>query len=158
MPTTEAIAGKIKRLQQALWAMARLRCPRCRTGRIFRGHFAMNDPCPVCGLIYEREEGYFLGAMYFSYFLSSGILIAFYVAAYLLLPGWNSMPLALVAVILYLPFMPAVFRYSRVLWIYFERAVSPSDISAGMYERQRLKDAQVLKCRQECNGSRAEKE
>jgi len=60
-----------------LGALARLRCPRCHKGRLFHGWFGMNDPCPVCGLILQREEGYFLGAMYVSYglsvsFLSSG--------------------------------------------------------------------------------------
>ena len=37
---------------------------------MFRGVFAMNDPCPVCGLLFKREEGTFLGAMYVSYVLS----------------------------------------------------------------------------------------
>ena len=27
----------------------------------------MNADCPVCGLHFEREEGYFVGAMYASY-------------------------------------------------------------------------------------------
>jgi len=111
---------------------------------MFRGRFTMNDPCPVCGLIFEREEGYFLGAMYFSYFISSAMLIAFYILAYLLWPDGNSMLLALVAVVPYLPFMPAVFRYSRVLWVHFERFACPSDTSAGTYEKQRLKQEQVF--------------
>src|SRR5689334_512492 len=50
-------------------------CPICRSGPIFRvplwrGFLAMNEKCPVCGLRFEREPGYFLGAMYFSYLLS----------------------------------------------------------------------------------------
>jgi len=132
-------AGRMRRLWNSARAILRQRCPRCQEGRMFRGRFTMNDPCPVCGLIFEREEGYFLGAMYFSYFISSAILIAFYIAAYLLLPGWNSMLLALVAVVPYLPFVPLVFRYSRVLWIHFERFASPSDVSAGTYEKLRMR-------------------
>jgi hypothetical protein len=30
----------------------------------------MHEYCPVCGLKFEREEGYFLGAMYISYGLA----------------------------------------------------------------------------------------
>ena len=50
-------------------------CPRCRTGdifrsSIFRGFPKMHECCPVCGLKFEREEGYFLGAMYISYGLA----------------------------------------------------------------------------------------
>src|SRR5947207_327430 len=80
--------------------------PRCWTGKMFRGSFTMNDPCPVCGLIFERDEGYFLGAMYISYVLSSALLITFYIVAYLLFPDWNSILLAVVATALYVPFMP----------------------------------------------------
>jgi uncharacterized protein (DUF983 family) len=122
-----------------LRAIVRQRCPRCRTGRIFRGLFAMNDPCPTCGLLFEREEGYFLGAMYIGYGLSSVILIAFYVVLAWLLPSWSSYAIALAAVVPYLPLVPVVFRYSRVLWIYFERWACPTDISAGVWEKQRLK-------------------
>src|SRR5690242_14056243 len=60
----------LRRWGRTLWAILRERCPRCRTGRIFRGVFAMNDPCPDCGLLFQREEGYFLGAMYISYGVS----------------------------------------------------------------------------------------
>jgi uncharacterized protein (DUF983 family) len=120
------------------WAMLLQRCPRCRTGRIFRGRFALNDPCPVCGLIFQREEGYFLGSMYTSYILSCGLLTISYCLAVALLPGWNSILLAAVALLPYLPLLPTVFRYSRVLWIYFDRAVCPGDVSAGAYEKSRL--------------------
>ena len=54
-----------------LSAIVRQRCPRCWKGRMFRGGLSMNDPCPECGLIFQREEGYFLGAMYVSYGISS---------------------------------------------------------------------------------------
>ncbi len=41
-------------------------CPRCRTGRIFgtsifRIFPRMHERCPVCGLKFEREQGYFSG-------------------------------------------------------------------------------------------------
>jgi uncharacterized protein (DUF983 family) len=121
------------------WAMLRARCPRCREGRIFRGSITMNDPCPVCGLIFQREEGYFLGAMYCSYVLSSVILGAFYFIGAAVLPEMSGAVLALIVLIPYLPLVPAVFRYSRVLWIYFERAGSPVDDAAGAYEKARIR-------------------
>ena len=49
-------------------------CPRCREGKIFRrsGFLlpGMHERCPACGLKFEREEGYFLGAMYIGYGLA----------------------------------------------------------------------------------------
>src|SRR5262245_46822742 len=120
---------------QRFWALLRGRCPECCQGKIFSGRFTMNDPCPVCGLIFQREEGYFLGAMYASYLISSVLLTIGYCAGRWLLPEWD--PAAIVALIfvLYLPLVPAAFRYSRILWIYFERWMCPSDISAGAFEK-----------------------
>jgi uncharacterized protein (DUF983 family) len=122
-----------------LWAILRQRCPRCREGRIFRGTFAMNDPCPTCGLIFQREEGFFLGAMYISYPVSVAFLIPAYFVLSYLLPTWNGAVVALLALVPYLPLSPAVFRYSRVLWIYFDRAADPHGGLAGSYEKTRLK-------------------
>ncbi len=103
---------------------------------MFRGQFAMNDPCPVCGLIFQREEGYFLGAMYTSYALSVVLYVPLYFVALALLPNSNPLiPLA-VSALAYLPFVPAVFRYSRVLWVYFDRAMCPTDVSAGPTEKE----------------------
>jgi hypothetical protein len=43
--------------------LTRYVCPRCRQGAIFKGrlpHLAIHERCPVCGLKYEREQGYFM--------------------------------------------------------------------------------------------------
>jgi uncharacterized protein (DUF983 family) len=109
-----------------LSAILRQRCPRCRQGPIFGGLFATNESCPVCGLQFEREQGYFLGAMYLSYPLSVPILGLIILIEYLLLPDWRIEYLILLSLIPYIPFAPLVFRYSRVLWIYLERAISPN--------------------------------
>jgi uncharacterized protein (DUF983 family) len=122
-----------------LWALIRARCPNCRVGQIFRGSVTMNDPCPVCGLIFQREEGYFLGAMYCSYLISSVLLSAFYFIADAVLPTMRGELLMLLVLIPFLPLIPAVFRYSRVMWIYFERTGSPVDESAGAYEKSRIR-------------------
>jgi uncharacterized protein (DUF983 family) len=111
-------------------ALLQQRCPRCREGRMFRGVMTMNDPCPVCGLVFEREPGYFLGAMYFSYALAVLILVPFYFLAAWLIPEGYDKLVPFAAVLPYLPLMPLVFRYSRVLWVYFDRAVSPSETSS----------------------------
>jgi uncharacterized protein (DUF983 family) len=137
---TTPIEGIWRRLGGAIWAILRQRCPRCRKGKIFRGRFAMNDPCPVCELIFQREEGYFLGAMYVSYLLATMIVVPSYYLAGWLFPHWNGSLVALVALLPYLPLIPVVFRYSRVIWIYFERGSdSYGMVNAGPYEKERLR-------------------
>src|SRR3954454_4930591 len=121
----------------ALWALFWQRCPRCHKGKMFRGIFAMNDPCPTCGTLFQREEGYFLGAMYFSCALATAVLMPLYLLAMLLLPGQSTLVVALAATACYVPFVPAVFRYSRLLWVYVDYLVSPGASCAAPYEKVR---------------------
>jgi uncharacterized protein (DUF983 family) len=102
-----------------------LRCPRCGEGRIFRGTFAMNEACPACGLKFSRETGYFLGAMYFSYGMAIPLILLFTLLAYLVFPGWRLYQLVLLAWAAFLPFVPPVYRYSRAMWIHFDRYFDP---------------------------------
>jgi uncharacterized protein (DUF983 family) len=113
---------------QTLWGIVRLRCPRCCLGDVFQGRLAMNRSCPVCGLKFEREPGYFLGALYVSYPISGVILGVFMLLVHALLPDLRLELVLLIAALLYIPLMPAVFRYSRVIWIYFDRWASPSGL------------------------------
>jgi uncharacterized protein (DUF983 family) len=110
-----------------LWALLLQRCPRCREGKIFKGVIAMNDPCPSCRLVFKREPGYFLGALYFSYALGVVIILPLFFLFQRLLPEWSDMGVAAAATIAYLPLTTIVFRYARVLWIYFDRHNAASE-------------------------------
>jgi len=107
---------------------------------MFRGAFAMNDPCPVCGLVFQREEGYFLGSMYVSYVLSTMWLGICYFGGRELLPDWNDYTILGLAVGLFLPLIPLEFRYARAIWIYFDRAGSTTGVPVGAYERARARE------------------
>jgi uncharacterized protein (DUF983 family) len=105
-----------------LSAIARQRCPRCLKGRVFRGGLRMYYACPECRVIYGRENGYFTGAMIVSYMLAVPLLGLFCVLIWLA-TGWRTEIVILVAGLLFLPFVPPVFRYSRVIWMHFDRVV-----------------------------------
>lgn len=113
------------------------RCPRCRTGRIFAGQFKMNDPCPNCGMIFQREEGYFLGAMYVSFLLGTFLVGGGFFFVEWLFPHWNQFLVLGLVIFVYLLLVPMVFRYSRTIWIHYDRWTSPGDTSAGSYEKAR---------------------
>jgi uncharacterized protein (DUF983 family) len=110
---------------ERLRAIARLRCPECGEGSVFRGVFAMNEVCPVCGLRFQRESGYFLGAMYFSYGLAIPIILLFTLVVYLLFPRWRLYQDVLLAWLIFLPLVPPIYRYSRVMWMHFDRYFDP---------------------------------
>lgn len=112
-------------LRARLMAVLRGRCPRCRHGRIFRTWWAMHPLCPGCGLRFEREQGYFTGAMYVSYLLALPVITLCTAAVLLAAPRLSFEATALVAFLLFLPFVPLLFRASRILWIHFDRTVDP---------------------------------
>jgi uncharacterized protein (DUF983 family) len=104
-------------------------CPRCRMGKIFRASIfrglpKMNDHCAICGLKFEREEGYFLGAMYISYGVALAMITTFAVFWYTLM-HWPLEKNVVSAIIVFVPFAPIVSRLSRILWIYFDRSIDP---------------------------------
>lgn len=103
--------------------MARQVCPACHKGRIFGSLLKMNERCPHCGLRFERETGYFTGAMYVSY----GLMIPPLTAVYFvwLAMGWPTDRLLLWAFLTGLPLVPFVMRISRVIWIHIDRALDP---------------------------------
>ena len=106
-----------------LFAIIRERCPRCAAGPVFAGLFKMNRRCPVCGLEFEREQGYFVGAMYFSYALAIAAVLPIIVA--MLLLGFAAASIYIVSCLFLVVASPFLFRYSRVLWIYLDQVIDP---------------------------------
>ena len=115
--------------ESVLSAIIRQRCPRCREGKIFPhsiflGFPKMSERCPVCDLKFQREEGYFLGAMYISFGLALAI-IALIAALVWIVTGWWITKVTIWAVVLFLPLSPAIALLSRVLWIHLDQAFDP---------------------------------
>jgi uncharacterized protein (DUF983 family) len=115
-----------RRIARILGRGVRLRCPRCGVGPLFRGPFRMHEECLVCALPFEREQGYFVGAIYVNY-AATAVLV---VAAFVLLQRFPGIPVlaqlvlgGLVAVLVPLGF----FRHSRSLWMSLDHIVNPAE-------------------------------
>lgn len=93
---------------------------------MFRGRFEMNDTCPVCGHRFEREQGFFQGAMYVSWVLGVGYLAVLGVLAnVLLVPRIGIAAAVAIVVAIHLLCIAALFRYSRVIWAHVNARTSP---------------------------------
>ena len=109
-----------------LWAILALRCPRCLEGEVFSGLMRPNEHCPVCGLRFMREPGYFVGAMFISYGISVPMLWGLIgMLWWQFLRAWPLMLVSGIGTLLLLPFVPLMFRYSRILWMHFDWVVDP---------------------------------
>ena len=112
-----------------LSSILRQLCPRCRSGKIFPSSIycglpRINDRCPHCGLDFNREAGYFLGAMYISYALALAVICGFGAVLWVV-TRWRVDKVALWAVVGFLPLAPMLTFLSRVLWIYLDQGVDP---------------------------------
>ncbi|HEV8656465.1 MAG TPA: DUF983 domain-containing protein [Candidatus Limnocylindria bacterium] len=109
-----------------LAAVLTLRCPRCLSGRVWGGFVSMNVACPVCGLVFDRESGYFAGAMVVSYALAVPILAAM-VVALILIGGLDPVVALIIGNTAYLVLVPFIFRYSRVVWLHLDWLIDPGE-------------------------------
>lgn len=113
-------------LSHVLGRALRLLCPRCGQGWLFERWLVMHMRCSHCHLQFEREPGYFIGAMYVNY----GLTIAVIVAGHFTLDAFVRLPLmfhvvlwSLVAIALPL----ALFRHARSLWLAMDFFVDPGE-------------------------------
>ena len=101
------------------------KCPRCRSGNIFEFPVSklssfnrMNEFCPNCGLRFEVEPGFFIGAMYVSYAVVVAIMTVVGFPLYFLVdpPLWvYGLTVGVIVVLL----LPWIFRFSRILFLYW---------------------------------------
>lgn len=115
---------RLKGLGRAIFRSFRLRCPRCGVGRLFRGPFKMLHNCSECHFRFEREQGYFIGAIYLNY--SATVLIA--VTGYFVLHNvlGLSLPVQLTLWGTFSTLFPLwSFRYSKSLWLAIDHFFDP---------------------------------
>lgn len=118
-------------LERAVW----LRCPQCGDGALFDGWFAMREHCERCGLRFERESGYFVGAIYVNYAVTAVLCLGVPIALDVLIgvPLWTQLALAAAIAVL----VPLVFfRYSRSLWLGIDHLVTAADDASERRRRR----------------------
>jgi uncharacterized protein (DUF983 family) len=124
------------RLRRVLGRALRLRCPRCGQTRLYAGWFRMHERCAACGLRYEREPGYFVGAIYVNY----AVTVAVAAGTVLVLDALVGRSLArqLALGIALAALVPLVFfRYSRSLWLSVDYLVTLADERSERNRRRR---------------------
>lgn len=104
-------------------AILRRRCPHCCQGNVFRSLWHMNEDCPVCGVHFEREQGYWMMSVFMGYVIYGVILAPAALILYFQnVPG--VVMLAILAGITLLLALP-VFLYARVIWLHIDERLDP---------------------------------
>lgn len=111
----------------------RLRCPLCGQGKLYRKPLRMYEHCPHCGIRYEREGGFFLGAIYFDYGLTALIVAIAYPILFFAVgvPSKWLNPASLAFVLIF----PVLFHsFARSLWAGFDQFVDPRPLPTAEEE------------------------
>jgi uncharacterized protein (DUF983 family) len=106
-----------------LYSIFKGKCPKCQEGDFFVSHpydFShMGDvleKCPSCELKYEKEPGFYFGAMYVAYALGVATFVTFWVSLNLFFSNvsiaWQ-IGIIVIAIILLAPFL---FSLSKIIW------------------------------------------
>ena len=101
-----------------------LRCPVCGQGKIYSGVFKTYDNCPACGFQFEREPGYYTGAMAANLVLTEFLLTAVAVPL-ALTPSIPLVPLIAFGTLLAILFPLICYRHTKSLWMAFDHLIHP---------------------------------
>ncbi|MBD0823918.1 MULTISPECIES: DUF983 domain-containing protein [Aestuariibaculum] len=101
------------------------KCPNCKKGKIFlnKGNILllnipkMNERCQICNYKFERETGFFFGAMFVSYAIAVAQMIASLVVFWYF---FDLSPLRVFVIVILVAFLLSTvnFKLSRSIWIY----------------------------------------
>jgi uncharacterized protein (DUF983 family) len=106
----------------------RKRCPNCGAGDLFTSFFTLRPRCPRCHVAFEREEGYWLGAMIVAIGVTEALFGIFFVGGMLL--TWPDVPwtLLLVGGLVLNATIPVVsYPWSKTTWMGLHHAFVPPD-------------------------------
>ena len=97
---------------------ALLKCPRCGSGHIFWHYFTIKEDCPKCGLHFEREQGYWVGALAWNIAIVMALFIITFVVIMILTVPEVPVGLSLAILVPIMLFGPIIFYpFSKTLWM-----------------------------------------
>ena len=107
------------------FAIINAKCPQCRKGDMFKHKWwqlskfvKFYQLCPTCNLRFDREPGFFHGAMYISYAMIVAMVTTAWFILFFIFEDPELEVYIGVIIVLNIVLLPIFFRYSRVLYLY----------------------------------------
>lgn len=113
----------------ALWRGIRRRWPRCGRGRLFTGFFTLRSECPGCRLRFEREEGYWVGAMIVNIAVTEVLFGVVLIGGILLWwpdVRWGVLAIAAIAINAIVPVV--FYPWSKTIWMALDVLLHRMDV------------------------------
>jgi hypothetical protein len=114
----------LMKLFTATYSVIHNKCPRCHKGDVFvkknpynlKNMFHMHKKCAHCELMYEKEPGFFYGAMYASYGLMVGWFVLWWFIQSIFL-DLDSLGFVIGFCTSIIVMSPLSLRWSRLIWL-----------------------------------------
>jgi uncharacterized protein (DUF983 family) len=100
----------------------RLQCPACGGSSIVSRPFHIADNCDQCGVIFKREEGFFVGAILANVVSTELVILAIYLISLPWFTRFDSLVLGLLFATAII-FPVAFYHHSWSLWLTFDHLV-----------------------------------
>lgn len=103
-------------------------CPNCGGRGLFRTYFTMHERCPTCAYRFEREEGYWLGAMVVAIGVVQAVFGVIFVGGMLVTwpdVPWNTLLVVLLVLNGTLPFL--IYPWTKTVWVGLHLAFVPPE-------------------------------
>jgi len=129
-----------------LYSILGFKCPVCHEADFFLSHLYdlsktgdFHANCPVCRTKFEREPGFFYGAMYVSYAIAVAMFVTVWVALAVLAPEMGALGQSLAVIGVLLLGSPYYYALSKIIWanmfFHFDRTKAPGYGSEVVTER-----------------------
>ena len=112
----------------------RLRCPACGRSSIVRSPFQIRHHCPSCGVLFKREDGFFVGAIMANVVTTEFVILTVYLIS-LPLIGAHYQLILTALFTLALIFPVAFYHHSWSFWLSLDHLVE----SLPMAEESQLR-------------------
>lgn len=107
------------------------RCPYCGASGIFASFWTLHERCPNCGVVFEREDGYFFGAYAINLIVAETLGFGG-VLALLIWTDLSTLALQIIAVIVAVGLPLVGFPFTRSLWMALDLMIHhPEDQPRG---------------------------
>lgn len=106
-----------------IYSIRTFTCPRCQEGKFFVSHpydlknvGNVLEHCPVCDMKYEKEPGFFYGAMYVSYALGVALFVTLWTSFNLWFPSASTTVQITTIVSVAVVLSPLLYALSKIIW------------------------------------------
>ena len=93
-----------------------LRCPACGRDTIVARPFNIKDRCTACGVIYQREPGFFVGAILANVVTTELVILLVYFG-FLLFTNFEDRPVLTILFLVGITFPLAFYHHSWSFWL-----------------------------------------